>query len=255
MFANLRKVVFTLACGLIVCTPSHLHFIAAQTEAGAEDFKSLSSDLAQQLRFEEAAAALRKSFKQAHQKPQAPERERLRRLDRAAELKSRSDKGFPLSADEAVELTRLVSGFGAKGSAIPYAERAVERHPESAKALVVLAELIKPDQKPRALELLSRAIVFEPNDPAMYLARASYYFWIHNDPAAAEKDYRRAIELSNGSNAFAWAGLGDSLARLGRRDEALAAYRKYLSIRPKSAAHYDGEIEKSIEMLTRPWQP
>jgi tetratricopeptide (TPR) repeat protein len=81
------------------------------------------------------------------------------------------------------------------------------------------------------------------------VARGSYFFWVQGNPRTEETDFRKAIELSRGANASAWAGLGDSLARIGRRDEAIAAYRYYLSIRPKSAAHYDGEIRKSIELL------
>jgi tetratricopeptide (TPR) repeat protein len=88
----------------------------------------------------------------------------------------------------------------------------------------------------------------------VYLARGGYYFWVLLHPVKAELDYRRAIKLSHGSIASAWAGLGDSLARIGRRDEAIAAYRKYLAVRPKSAAHYDGEIRKSIVML-QSWPP
>jgi Flp pilus assembly protein TadD len=71
----------------------------------------------------------------------------------------------------------------------------------------------------------------------------------------AEADFRKAIELSDGANASAWAGLGDSLSRIGRTDDAIAAYRQYLSIRPKSAAHYDGEIRKSIELLEHNSKP
>jgi len=114
---------------------------------------------------------------------------------------------------------------------------------------VVLAKLIEREQRDKALEFLNRAIAFEPNNPTFYVVRGGHFFWIHGNSLAAEVDFRKAIELSNGTNASAWAGLGDSLAREGRRDEAIAAYRQYLSIRPKSAAHYDEEIKKSIELL------
>ena len=112
-----------------------------------------------------------------------------------------------------------------------------------------VGDLIQNEQRDRALDLLNRAISFEPNNPSFYVARGSHVFWAPGNPRTAEADFRRAIELSKGTNASAWAGLGDSLARLGRRDEAIATYRHYLSIRAKSAAHYDGEIRKSIELL------
>lgn len=225
--------------------------IADRAGVYPEAWEWLSRSLAHKLRLHEAVTAWRTYIKQAGRKVLPTAQAQLQRLERGAELKGRSDAGDFLSAEESNELVRLVDGFGARGDAVPYAEKAVKLHPESAQALLALAYLIKLEQKDRALELLNRAVVFEPNDPSVYLARAGYYFWVPLDPIKAELDYRRAIELSNGSIAAAWAGLGDSLARLGRRDEALAAYRRYLSIRPKSSAHYDGEIRKSIEMLRR----
>ncbi len=212
-------------------------------------WEGLSRYLAHALRFEEAAAAWRKYLQQTNEKVGPRALEQLKRLERGASLKSQSDKGTSLTLEERLELIKLVDEFGSKGDAVPYAEKAVELYPESANALVSLAELIKREQSERALDLLNRAIAFEPNDPSFYVVRGGYFFWVHGNSAAAELDFRKAIELSQGSNASAWAGLGDSLAREGRRDEAIAAYRKYLSIRPKSAAHYDGEIRKSIEML------
>jgi tetratricopeptide (TPR) repeat protein len=148
-----------------------------------------------------------------------------------------------------IELVNFVAGSGERSDAVPYAEKAVALYPASTRALVTLAGLIRWQQKEKALELLDRAVAFEPNDPSMYVARGWCYFWAYGNPVKAEVDFRRAIELSKGANVSAWAGLGDSLARQGRRDEAIAAYNKYLSIRPKSVAHNDGEIRKSIEML------
>jgi tetratricopeptide (TPR) repeat protein len=275
------KVFIAVTCGVICCTQSvdggqsdlrssKEHFERAEAysangDARAEQeyrqaiadrggvypdaWQSLSSYLAQNLRFDESAIALKMYVKQTKQ-PKATHLERLRRLNKAADLKARSQSGDTLSVDEAMELTRLVDGFGVKGAAVPYAERAVEQHPESAKTLVAFAELIRWEQKDRALDLLNRAVAFEPNEPSMYTARGWCYFWAYGNPVASEMDFLRAIELSNGANVSAWAGLGDSLARQGRRAEAIAAYRRYLAIRPKSAAQYDGEIMKSIEMLS-----
>jgi len=223
--------------------------IADRAGVYPEAWEWLSRCLAHKLRLPEAVTAWRTYIKQAGRKVLPTAQAQLHSLERGAELKSRSDSGEFLSAEESVELVRLVDGFADSRDAVPYAEKAVKLHPESAKALLALANLIKTEQKDRALELFNRAVVFEPNDPSVYNARGGYYFWVRLDPIKAELDYRRAIELSNGLIAAPWAGLGDSLALLGRRDEALAAYRKYLSIRPKSAAHYDGEIKKSIEML------
>lgn len=223
--------------------------IAARGGKYPEAWEALSTHLADALKLKEAAAAFRKYVKQTRTKVSSTELEHLKRLDRGALLRARHDDGQSMSLEEMLELTKLVDGFGSPQDAVPYAEKTVELYPQSGEALVALAELIKNEQKQRALDLLNRAISFEPNNPPFYVARGRYLFWVKGNPRTAEADFRKAIELSSGTNFSAWAGLGDSLARIGRKDEAIAAYRQYLSIRPKSAAHYDGEIRKSIELL------
>lgn len=223
--------------------------IAARGGEYPEAWQAFSNHLAYALRFKEAAAAWRKYLKQTKTKVSSRELKHVKRLDRGALLRSRHDDGQSLSLEEMLELTKLVDGFASTQDAVPYAESTAELYPQSGEALVALAELIKNEQRDRALDLLNRAISFEPNNPSFYVGRGSYFFWVQGNPRTAEADFRKAIELSKGTNASAWAGLGDSLARIGRRDEAIAAYRHYLSIRPKNAAHYDGEIRKSIELL------
>jgi superkiller protein 3 len=148
-----------------------------------------------------------------------------------------------------VELVGLVDRFATQTDAITVAENAVKLHPESAKALVALADLIKFQQKERALELLNRAAIFANEEVFVFIARGWYYFWSQGEPVEAEMDFRRALELSNGLSASAWQGLGDALSRQGRRNEAVEAYRKYLKVRPQSASHYDEVIKRSIENL------
>lgn len=223
--------------------------IAARGGVYPEAWQAFSSYLAYSLRFEEAAAAWRKYLKQTNTKISPTEAEYQKRLDRGALLRLRYDNRQSMSMEEMLELTKLVDGFGSTQAAIPYAERTAEQYPQSGEALVALAGLIKNEQRDRALDLLNRAISFDPNNPSFYVTRGSYFFWVQGNPRAAEADYRKAIDFSKGTYAPAWAGLGDSLARIGRREEAIAAYRRYLLIRPKSAAHYDGEIRKSIELL------
>lgn len=223
--------------------------IAARGGVYPNAWEAFSTYLAYALRFKEAAAAWRKYLKQTKTKVSSSELEHLKRLDRGALLRSRHDNHQAMSLEEMLELAKLVDRFGSTQAAVPYAERAAELYPQSGEALITLAKLIQNEQQDRALDLLSRAISFEPDNPSFYVARGSYFFWVQGNPRTSEIDFRKAIELSRGTNASAWAGLGDSLARMGRRDEAIAAYRRYLSIRPKTAAHYDEEIRKSIELL------
>lgn len=223
--------------------------IAARGGVYPEAWEAFSTYLAYALRFKEAAVAWRNYMKQTKTKVSSTELEHLKRLDRGALLRSRHDGRQFMSMEEMLELTKLVDGFGSAQDAVLYAERAAALYPQSGEALIALAKLIQNEQRDRALDLLNRAISFEPNNPSFYVARGSYFFWVQGNPRTAEADFRKAIELSKGTNASAWAGLGDSLARIGCRDEAIAAYRRYLLIRPKSASHYDGEIRKSIELL------
>lgn len=225
--------------------------IAARGGVYPEAWEEFSYYLARALRFEEAAAAWRKYFKQRKTKTKvsSTDLERLKLLDRGALLRSRYDAQQTMSLEEMLELTQLMNRFGSTIAAVPYAERTAELYPQSGEALIALARLIGSEQQERALDLLNRGISFEPNNASFYVARGSYFFYVQRNPRLAEADFRKAIELSNGKNASAWAGLGDSLSFLGRREEAIAAYRHYLSIRPKSAAHNDGEIRKSIELL------
>lgn len=222
--------------------------IAARRGIYPEAWEAFSSHFAYSLKFQEAAAAWRKYLKQTKRNVSSTQLEHLKRLDRGAVLRSRYDERQPMSLADMLELTKLVEGFGSTQAAIPDAERAAELYPQSGEALITLANLIRNQQTDRSLDLLNRAISFELNNASFYVARGKYFFWVQGNPRTAEADFRKAIELSR-TNASAWSGLGDSLARLGRRDEAIAAYRHYLSIRPKREAHYDGEIRKSIELL------
>jgi tetratricopeptide (TPR) repeat protein len=209
----------------------------------------LSYYLSERLRFSEAAGAARNQIKHLRRKAISANPERLRLLDRAAELHSRSLTNDPLSADEMVELVGLVDRFAEPTDAIPFAENAVKVYPESAKALVALANLIKFTQQERALELLNRAATLADKETFVFIARGWYFTWVRFMPLEAEKNFRRALELSNGTSASAWQGLGDSLSRQGRRTEAIEAYLRYLKIRPQHAAHYDEVIKRDIETL------
>jgi superkiller protein 3 len=215
----------------------------------ADAWQWLSNYLAKRLQFRESTDAWRAYLKHRPSKARPNDLLKLRLLKRAAELHSRSVSAQPLSTDEMVELVGLVGRFATQTDAITVAENAVKLHPESAKALVALADLIKFQQKERALELLNRAAIFANEEVFVFIARGWYYFWSQGKPVEAEMDFRRALELSNGLSASAWQGLGDALSRQGRRNEAVEAYRKYLKVRPQSASHYDEVIKRSIENL------
>lgn len=222
---------------------------AITTRSGVypEAWEGLSQHLWRSVRFEEAVDAWQKYLEQSTSKISLEDKNLLKRLKRAAILKSQSDKGDTLSLAECLELTDLVLGFGSEAQALSYAEKTVELYPESSKALIKLAKLIDSKQKDRARVLFTRAIEFEPREPANYVARGQFHFWVDGNVMQAAEDFRKGIELSDGANASAWYGRGMSLARLGRHDEAIAALEKCLSVRPKSFAHFDEQIKRSIK--------
>jgi tetratricopeptide (TPR) repeat protein len=232
--------------------PEYRMAISVRRGVYPEAWGSLSYYLAKRLRFREAADSWRKYLNQRSGKSTAGDLQILSSLERAAELKVRTDTRQTVTADELIDLVHLIDRFGQRSEAISYAEQGLNLHPESVKLLLALADLIKFEQKERALELLNRAVAFQSQDASVYTGRGWYYVWVTGNLAAAEADFNRAIELSKGLNASAWQGLGDTLARIGRRNEAVDAYRKYLAVRPQSAAHHDEIIRESIKSLSQP---
>ena len=227
--------------------------IDARNGVYPEAWRRLSVFYAERLRFAEAEQALRIALKQTQEKVWEHERQQVTQFKRAAELKARSDEGDNLSADESVELVKVIDQYGKTEAARPYAEKAVAEYPNSAKALTTLAALLTWDlqQRPRAIVLLNQAVSLEPANPDVYLARGSGYYWCLGDWIQAETDFRRAMELSKKpiTVASAWYGLGPALAKQGRWKEAISAYEKFLKMRPKSAAHHDGAVRKWIADL------
>ena len=212
-------------------------------------WRELSTYLARKQKFSEAADAFRKYLNQAQGRTNAGW---LNRLEQASELKNKRDNsGESLNENERLELVRLIVGFASKDDAIPYAEEALKFHPESPLVLIALADLIRWKDKERSLEMLNRAVTFAPDKPVTYVARGWCQFWAFRNPVEAEKDFRRALEVSKGSDASAWAGLGDALKQQGRREEAIQAFQKYLSIRPIEAASQDPLIRQTIRDLKR----
>lgn len=215
-----------------------------------EAWSQVASYYANRFRFAEAVTAQQNYLAQVNPKEfDQTALEKLSVWDRASKLKALHDAGEQLSAEEAIDLTNLIDRFGVHGDALPYAENAVKLHPESSRALVTLAKLMGPQQRDRALELLNRAVTFQPYEPAVYVARAWCQYQNFGRYTDAETDFRRAIELSKGSSASAWVGLADTLNLLGQKQAAIDAYKKYLSIRPKEVAFHDGRVEEVIERL------
>jgi tetratricopeptide (TPR) repeat protein len=190
-------------------------------------------------------------MKQSPRNRHAENLKRLSALERGADLKSRSENNEVLTVDELVDLINLVDRFGVKGDAVPYGEKTASLYPGSSKALIALADLIRSDQKDKALELYKRAVQLEPESWEVYSKRGWFYRWNLGAFGEAEKDFRTAIKLSDGRDSRAWQGLGDVLALQGQRKEAIEAYKTYLRVRKDAASYYDPVIKKQIKELEK----
>jgi len=148
---------------------------------------------------------------------------------------------------------RALLGTGRVGEvshAVGHFERAVELDPDYSDAYVgqALSELFVAEYEPtedrygrfdealrHARGLIARAIALDPENAEAYLAQA--HFAAYDDLAAAEADYRRALDL-NPSAAEAYAGLAAVLYESpARRDEAFALLERAHALDPLEPAH------------------
>jgi len=83
-----------------------------------------------------------------------------------------------------------------------------------------------------AIARVQQVIALQPKEPAGYVALADLQSG--SDPAAAERSYRKALELDAG-NAGALQGLVGLLGRLGRADEAAALFDRLTPAQQESA--------------------
>jgi TolB-like protein/Tfp pilus assembly protein PilF len=140
--------------------------------------------------------------------------------------------------------------------AIENFERAIEIDPEFADAYVNLAAAkmfvaefeLTDDRRERfevahreSRELVERALALDPENGGAYLQRASLTYF--DDLAAAERDYRKGIELSPNA-AEGYAGLATVLYEdPARREEALALVERARRIDPLEPAY---DVTKAV---------
>ncbi len=123
----------------------------------------------------------------------------------------------------------------------PFARQAVEEDPEFADAWVTLAAIQMQgiwigyentdEQRERVRQNLARAEAIAPTSPNVKVAQADYHYRI-------ELDYSRSLELLEEARALApgnaeiYRDLGLSLRRLGRWEDAVAAFERCLELDP-----------------------
>ena len=105
---------------------------------------------------------------------------------------------------------------------------------------------------PKAKEAAKRALAIDNTDTGAHLVLAIAAHWYDWDWAAAESEFKRAIELSpNNSDAYAYYGW--FLASMRRNDEAIAAVKRAQQIDPLSG--FPTADVGVVYMLTRQWDP
>ena len=214
-----------------------------------EAWKKLAQFYRSQLRFHEAAAALQQYVAQTPQDNHSNDYENLAELKRMLVLEKRVNGSAVPSLNNLLEFIRFVTAYSKHERAIPYAEKALELYPGSGKAHLVLSRLLPTEQKERQFVLIIKAVELDPDDPEAHAALGSYYFWRgQGQTSEAIREFRKALEVSDGQYAYAWEGLGRALAFSGEKKEAIEAFRTYLRVR-KTPSQYDNAIRREIERL------
>jgi tetratricopeptide (TPR) repeat protein len=215
-----------------------------------EAWKKLAQFLQHQLRFSEAAEALENYINQTPEDDHSYSRKNLMDLNQIVILQKRLASSDPPSLEDLLKFIPLIAGFGKQEDAIPYAEKTIILYPTSNKAHLALSRLLPTNQKERQFELIKKAVELDPTDPEAHTELGGYYFLPVGDLPESIKEFRKALEVSNGQYANAWQGLGRALAACGMKKEAIEAFQNYLRTR-KSPSPYDNDIKREIDELTR----
>ena len=129
----------------------------------------------------------------------------------------------------------------ATNKAIEYFEQAIEKDPQYALAYVGLADsyivgdMGLRERGPKIVAAAQKALEIDPSLGEAHAALGTEEWSGELDYPGAEREYRRAIELSpNYATAHHW--LGEFLVSQGRFDEGFAEYKKALELEPMSLA-------------------
>jgi len=128
--------------------------------------------------------------------------------------------------------------------AIAFYEQAIARDPNYAlayaglgQAYILLPFYTGADRRaviPKAKEAALQALHLDPNVAEAHLALGKIFFFGEIDLTAANREYQRAVELKpNDAAAHHWFG-NDTLAALGRFDEAIAESKRAVELDPLS---------------------
>jgi DNA-binding winged helix-turn-helix (wHTH) protein/TolB-like protein/Flp pilus assembly protein TadD len=146
----------------------------------------------------------------------------------------------------------------ATAKAAEYFQRALERDPTYALAyagiadcyrtLSIMSDVPSRESFPKAKQAALKALEIDDNLAEAHSALGYVAFWFEWDWAAAEKEFRRAIEI-NPNDPLAHLGYAILLSNLGRHEDALAEIDQALKLDPLSP--FVGTIKGQIIFFAR----
>jgi TolB-like protein/Flp pilus assembly protein TadD len=123
-----------------------------------------------------------------------------------------------------------------------YFQKAIDKDPSYALAYagladsyIVIADLLPADAKPKAKAAGLKALELDPSLGEAHAVLGNVAIYYEYDWPTAEREYRRAIELSP-SYATAHHWFGETLSAVGRFDESFAEYKRATELDPVSPA-------------------
>lgn len=226
--------------------------LAATGDQCPDAFLELSQHLSRNLKFREAAAALKPYLRLMRADERGYNVQDVRDLLRAAELKERVETSKQPQLNDLLKLTHTIEIYGRhhRKDAVSYAENALKLYPDSVSAILSLVDLLLPERedKERLEALLNRAVTLEPRNAKVYANRGWLFLFWRSDPKYAEEDFSKALLLSGDRNVTAWKGLGYIYMRRGDKQAALRAFRTYVRLNKSGP---NGDIVLLIEQLSQ----
>ncbi len=161
---------------------------------------------------------------------------RLKRLPEALTAAKAGVALWPDQAELAFLLGSVLDESGDKKAAMEVMEKVIALQPDNYQALNYVGYTLAEQNRDleRAVRLLARANELSPDQSYIVDSLAWALFKSGKlDEALAE--IRRAVKLDERVDPSIWEHYGDIAARMGLKDEARAAYRKALELKPANA--------------------
>lgn len=145
----------------------------------------------------------------------------------------KAEEKWPANPDLAFLLGSLLDESGDKKQALAVMEKLLEKQPDNFQAMNYVGYTLAEENRDidRALQLLQKADELSPNQAYIIDSLAWALFRAGQAEKALEK-IRRAVSLSDNTDAAIWEHYGDIASHLGHKEEARKAYKKAIALKP-----------------------